>query len=118
MTDNFIIKKNGEDLLVANKVDWISFAADHNVGMKTNTSPKEGYYMVVDMEIPSIESLDIANLKKINIKTTWSFKSEVIDKLIENTREYVRFECGEDVYEVMIRVNKTPKPKTSPVTTG
>jgi len=118
MTNNFVIKKNSEDLLVADRIDWISFAAEQNVGMKMNTAPKEGYCMIADMRTPSIESLDLANLRSASIKTTWALKTEPIDRLIENTREYVRFECGEDVYEVMIRVNKTPKPKTSPVTAG
>lgn len=116
MTHNFVIKKNGEEILTAERLDWISYTHNERVGMKMNTAPKEGYCMVTDMQTPSIEALDLLKLKAVNITTTWTLRTEPIDRLIESSREYVKFEIGEDTYEVNIRVNKTPKPKTAPVT--
>jgi len=118
MTPNFVVKKNDVEILTADRLDWISYVGNSNSGMKINTAPNVGYHMVTDIKTPSIESLDLANLSSETVKTTWTFRTEAITNIIENTKGYVRFEVGEDTYEVHIRVNNTPKPKTAPVTAG
>ena len=115
MEANFIIKKNGQEFMTANKLNWISYTAKDKVGKRIETSPALNYAMALELEVADINSLDLANLKKAQVKNSAAYTSPLITSVLENSREYVKFECGEDVFEVLIKINTTPKPRTSPV---
>jgi hypothetical protein len=115
MEANFTIKKNGQEFMTADKLNWISYLGKDKVGKKIETAPAVNYAMALDLQVADINSLDLANLKKAQIKSTSTFTSPLITSVVESSREYVKFECGEDVFEVLIRINTTPKPRTSPV---
>ena len=112
--ENFTIKKNGEDFMTAEKLNWISYV-HKGVGKKIETQPLRNYAMALDRKAAGVEDLDLANLKKKDVKNEASFISPLITNVVENSREYVKFECGSDVFEVMIKINTTPKPRRSPI---
>lgn len=114
---NFTIIKNGSVIIEAESINWVSNVKEGTQIRKFETAPSIGYYLATDFVVPTIHELDLNNIDKDLLKSTWTHMTNAITSIQEVSRDVVRFTTEEDEYEVRINnVNNTPKPRTSPVT--
>lgn len=114
---NFTIIKNGSTIIEAESINWVSNVKEGTQIRKFETAPAIGYYLVADFIVPSIHDIDLNNVNKDLLKSTWTHMTSEITSIQEVSRDVVKFTTSEDEYEIRINnINNTPKPRTSPVT--
>ena len=113
---NFTIIKNGSVIIEAESINWVSNVKEGTQIRKFETAPSIGYYLVADFIVPTIHEIDLNNINKELLKSTWTHMTGSIVSIQETSREVIKFTTDDGEYEVRINnVNNTPKPRTSPV---